>query len=290
MKKTIIYRKDDRFNLEADFYGTAQQNTPVIVYIHGGGLLWGAKEEISEDMVQLFTNNGYSLFSINYRLAPKTKLPDILEDVQDALKWLTSEGIKQFSIDPKRIAVVGSSAGGFLALSTGTFQSKPRAIVSFYGYGDISDEWAIHPNNFYRQKDLVSKEMTRNLITDEVITNASIEDRFLLYLYARQTGEWTQETTGLHPANDKESLKRLSPIYNVKEDFPPTLLLHGTADVDVPYLQSVFMRAALLKENVKTKLITIPNGEHVFEKDFHNPVVQNALREVIDFLNVHLSD
>lgn len=45
-----------------------------------------------------------------------------------------------------------------------------------------------------------------------------------------------------------------------------------------------------MKEGVPAKLITIPNGEHVFEKDFDNPVVQKALHQVIDFLQLHLAE
>ncbi|WP_230199449.1 alpha/beta hydrolase [Bacillus ndiopicus] len=290
MKKTIVYKATNQFTLEADFYESNRPNAPVIAYIHGGGLLWGEKEEISDDLIQLYTNNGYGLFSINYRLAPETKIEHILDDVQDALNWLTTEGPKEFSIDASKIAVIGSSAGGFLALSTGIFATKPRAIVSFYGYGDISADWATKPNSHYCEKDKVSKEMAQQLIGNAVLTNASVEERFLLYLYARQTGEWIQLITDLNPALHVDELKKLSPMYNVSADYPPTLLLHGTKDVDVPYLQSVFMRAALIKENVKAKLITIPNGEHVFERDFHNPTVQNALQEVLDFLHIHLND
>jgi hypothetical protein len=49
------------------------------------------------------------------------------------------------------------------------------------------------------------------------------------------------------------------------------------------------MRAALIKEEVKTRLITIPNGEHVFEKDFDNPIVRAALYQVNEFPQIHLS-
>ena len=49
------------------------------------------------------------------------------------------------------------------------------------------------------------------------------------------------------------------------------------------------MRAAIIKESVEAKLITIPNGEHVFDKNFQDPIVQNALNQVIDFLKIHLS-
>ena len=287
VKQTVVYKKDKFFTLEADYYSTTEINAPVVIYIHGGGLLWGMKEELSDEMIQLYTSNGFGLFSINYRLAPETKLSHILEDIEDAIKWIQSEGANLFSINPKKIALVGSSAGAFLALNAGNFKNRPLAIVSFYGYGDISAEWANSPNSYYLQKDFVTKEMIKGIITDTVRTEASVEERFLLYLYARQTGEWIHQITGCHPSNNKE-LSTYSPIFHVTESYPPTLFLHGTNDKDVPYLQSVFMRAALVKQNVKTRLITIPNGEHVFEKDFHHPEVQLALKGMLEFLHHHL--
>lgn len=290
MKKTVIYKSNDCFSIKADFYGNSKDHAPVIVYIHGGGLVWGTREGISDEMIKFYNDNGFALFSIDYRLAPETKLPGILDDVQDALRWLKSEGPNEFSIDPERIAVVGSSAGGFLALCTGSFTHKPRAIVSFYGYGDITGKWATNPSSFYLQKDHVTKNIARRLISDQVITEASIEQRFLYYVYARQQGIWIQEITGINPKIHKDALLKFCPKQNITRDYSPTLLLHGTKDEDVPYEQSVFMRGALIKERVETKLITIPNGEHVFDKDFDNPVVQGALRQVIEFLQYHLSE
>lgn len=289
VKKTVIYKEDVNFSLKADFYETNLINAPVVIYIHGGGLIWGTREEISEEMIKLYTNNGFSIFSIDYRLAPETKLQEILKDIEDAILWIQLEGPKQFSIDPKKIAVVGSSAGGFLALSSGAFTHKPRAIISFYGYGDLVGSWATSPSKFYCQKDSVSKELAYQLITDQIITEASVEERFLFYVYARQSGAWIKEITGINPLNNKEALYQFCPNRNVTKEYPPTLLLHGTKDTDVPYEQSVFMRAAIIKESVEVKLITIPNGEHVFDKDFQDPIVQNALNQVIDFLKTYLS-
>jgi acetyl esterase/lipase len=287
--KTIVYKKNNGLEIKADFYMSNHDHAPVVVYIHGGGLIWGSRQDISDEMIKLYTNNGFALFSIDYRLAPKSKLSDILEDVQDALLWLETDGAFQFSIDPKRIAVVGGSAGGFLALNTGTFKNKPRAIVSFYGYGDINAKWATNPSAFYRLKDLVPRELALKLFLDEEISEGPIEERYLFYLYCRQQGVWVNEITGMNPLINKRILHNLCPINHVTEGYPPTLFLHGTMDTDVPYEQSVFMRAALLKEGVYTRLITIPNGEHVFEKNFHDPIIQDALNQVIEFLKKQLS-
>ncbi|WP_156431225.1 alpha/beta hydrolase [Bacillus sp. FJAT-29814] len=289
LKQTVLYKQNDSFSVKADFYSANRNFAPVVVYIHGGGLIWGTREELNEEMIQLYINNGFSLFSIDYRLAPETKLPGILEDIEDAIDWLITKGTEQFSINHEKIAVVGSSAGGFLALCCGMFKNKPKAIVSFYGYGDILGKWATTPSSFYCQKDMVPQNVANTLISDLPLTDASVEQRFLLYVYGRQHGNWIELITGVNPESNKEELKKYCPIYNVTSDYPPTLFLHGTKDTDVPYEQSVFMRAAIIKDGVEAKLITIPNGEHVFDKDFHNPVVQNALKQVIDFLHTHLA-
>ncbi|MEH7248223.1 alpha/beta hydrolase [Neobacillus niacini] len=288
MKQTIVYKNKNNCTIKADFYRTLKKQAPVVVYIHGGGLIWGSREDISEEMVKLFIDNGLAVFSIDYRLAPESKLSDILEDIQDALFWLESEGKKQFSIDPRRIAVVGGSAGGFLSLCTGTFKNKPRAIVSLYGYGDISVKWAINPSTFYLQKELIPRQLAFKLLSNTILTEGPIRDRYLIYLYARQQGVWIEEITGINPFTNNEALLKFCPLHNVTEEYPPTLFLHGTMDTDVPYEQSVFMRAALVKKGVYTRLITIPNGEHVFEKDFYDPIVQNALEQMIEFLQNQL--
>lgn len=284
MKTTVIYKKGENFEIEADFHATTTHSAPVIVYIHGGGLIWGSKEDIKAEQLEFYLQAGFNIFSINYRLAPETKLLDIVSDIRDSLSWLKTEGIKQFDYDPEKLAVIGGSAGGYLALLTGTFETKPQAIVSFYGYGDIAGDWAHKPSHHYSQMTAVPKELADMLVTDEIITVGPIQKRYAIYMHARQTGRWIDLVSALN----RNDLMSISPINGINAEYPPTLLLHGTKDEDVPYEQSVAMYDALTNAGVENGLVTIPNGKHVFDEDWQSEAVQQAFEDVIRFLKKHL--
>ena len=285
MKTTVIYKKEENFKLRGDFYPASQSARPVIIYIHGGGLLWGSREDMKSEQIEFYHQAGFNIFSIDYRLAPETKLPAIKEDIIDALAWVENEGTKQFDYDQEKMAVIGSSAGGYLALLTGTFTNKPKAIVSFYGYGDITGDWAVKPSPHYASMTNVPRELAKMIVSDEIISVGPIEKRYALYMYARQHGVWIEELSGLIPILEKKELSKYCPLHHIDADFPPTLLLHGTNDEDVPYEQSVLMAEGLSGTGVESKLITIPEGKHQFDEDWQNPIVQNSFEEVITFLN-----
>lgn len=284
LKTTIIFKQEKNFELKGDFYPASHTSRPVIVYIHGGGLLWGSREDMKSEQIELYHQAGFNIFSIDYRLAPESKLPAIKEDIADALHWVENEGAKQFDYDPEKIAVIGSSAGGFLALLTGIFTNKPKAIVSFYGYGDITGDWALKPSPHYSTMTSVPRELAKALVSNEIISVGPIEKRYALYMYARQHGVWIEEISGLIPILDKKELSKYCPLHHIDGTFPPTLLLHGTNDEDVPYEQSVLMAEGLRDNGVDGKLITIPEGKHQFDEDWQDPIVQNAFKEVITFL------
>ncbi|MFJ5713910.1 alpha/beta hydrolase [Neobacillus sp. NPDC093127] len=286
MKTTMIYKKENNYEIKGDFYPVSQKHNPVIVYIHGGGLFWGSREDMKAEQIELYLQSGFNVFSIDYRLAPETKLPEIKADIAAALSWIENEGVKEFEYDAEKIAVIGGSAGGYLALLSGTFKKKPKAIVSFYGYGDITGDWAMKPSPHYQNMTTVPKELAKMLVSNEIITVGPIQKRYAIYMYARQNGVWIEEISG---TRNKEQLSQFCPINYASTDFPPTLLLHGTMDEDVPYEQSVLMSEALTKAGVECSLITIPNGKHVFDEDWQNPIVQKAFDEVITFLKEHLS-
>jgi acetyl esterase/lipase len=91
--------------------------------------------------------------SFDYRLAPEVKLPAIIKDVRDAFRWLRERGPGLFHADPDRLVVTGGSAGGYLTLMTGfCVQPRPRALVAYWGYGDVDGDWYTKPSEHYRKQ------------------------------------------------------------------------------------------------------------------------------------------
>lgn len=259
----------------------------MIIYIHGGALIWGSRRNLLPEQVDIYVNAGFSVFTIDYRLAPETKLPEMITDVQDAVKWMKQEGKRRFHVDADKLAVIGSSAGGYLSLMSGTFPEKPKAIVSFYGYGDVLGEWYGKPSEYYCQQPLITREEAYSVVSHHVISEGD-RKRFAFYLYCRQQGLWVQKVSGLDPVFHKNRLMKYCPIYNVTAEYPPALLIHGTADQDVPYEESYKMSQALTSQRIKNKFITVEGYGHAFDRDLNNPAVSRVYEQVIDFLTEHL--
>jgi len=286
--ETVVYKQVGNCEIKGDFYPASKSNAPLILFIHGGGLIWGTRDDIVKRQQRLYHDAGYNVFTIDYRLAPETKLPEIARDIEDCMQWILGPGQEQLDFDPDKIAVIGSSAGGYLSLLSGTFSFKPKAIVSFYGYGNILGGWYRMPSRHFNKDTKVPETLARQLIGTDIISAAPIEKRYGIYLFCRQQGKWLDYVTGLNPIMDGDKLRGYCPVHLADESYPPTLLLHGDADEDVPYEESVNMAKRLNTLGVTNKLITIPKGKHQFDLEMDTPVVQDAFAEVLAFLNAHL--
>ena len=149
--------------LDIDYPATKiQEPAPAHIFIHGGGWTANSKEIVLNtpegyvvDYLAVFerlASQGYVGVSIDYRLAgDSVKMLQLVEDVNDAIRFLHRDG-KDHGIDPGRMAVWGSSAGGPLALMVGlppsdafpgdpslaAFPSSVRCVVAWYGMGDFT--------------------------------------------------------------------------------------------------------------------------------------------------------
>lgn len=288
--KTFSYKTIGSIHVKADlFSGSGNVKLkPVTIWIHGGGLLFGSRSDLPEEQLNFYLTAGYSVVSIDYRLAPETKLPEIVSDVRDAVKWVHLYGKDSLRIDPDKIFVVGHSGGAYLALVSGYAKGvRPKAIVSFYGYGDIRSEWYTNPDTLHFSKTTISQEAARKLIRDSVITSASVEDRLALYFYSRQTGTWPFLVTNRNPRKEQEWFDTYCPIKNIDSRYPPVLLIHGDKDTDVPYYESTRLKNKLTSKRIDNKLIPMNNYGHlfdVFEGGLSNPRIADVFHEVLLFL------
>jgi acetyl esterase/lipase len=264
-KKTYTFKTVEKCAIKADVYGAPDDKLrPVVVWIHGGALITGDRRGIMGGLRDLLLKAGYVIVSIDYRLAPETKLPAILEDVHDACKWVRDKGPDLFHIDPKKLAVMGGSAGGYLTLTTGyRVEPRPRALVAFWGYGDITAPWYSRPDPFYRKQPLVTKEEAAKAVGDVVLSEPPAKhNRGRFYLYCRQQGLWPKEVAGRDPDKEPRAFDPWCPERNVIATYPPTMLIHGTKDTDVPHQQSESMDKELTRNKVEHEFISITDGGH----------------------------
>ena len=259
--QTYTYKTVGGCEIKANvLFADPKVRKPVLVWIHGGGLL-----DLSRKQVIGLDPGDYVEISIDYRLAPETKLPGIIQDVQDAFRWIHKEGPKLFNIDVNRLVVGGMSAGGYLTLMSGfCVKPRPRALFSLSGYGDITTPWYSQPSPYHLQQPLVSKEEAYASIGTTCLSEPPENDQRPKFgLYCRQKGIWPKEVTGHDPATEPKWFDPYCPVRNVTAEYPPTLLMHQVGDPEVPYQESVNMDKALAKFNVVHKLVTVPGEGHV---------------------------
>jgi len=252
----VVYAKSGDWEGRMDLYlpPNGGKTTPVIINIHGGGWNKGVKE--SQSGFSIFFKNGFAVANIEYRLSGQATAPAAVEDTRCALIYLIKNA-KALNIDVNRIVIMGSSAGGHLALMGGMLANDHRfdtncpgvenvhvaAIVDKYGITDVWD-WAYGP---YK----TSKSATQ-------------------WLGAR--------------AKDKDFIASVSPVTYVAKTNPPIFMVHGDADPTVPYEESVDLNKRLVAAGVKTKFITVEGGQHgKFTKEKNaelNKEIISFLREV----------
>jgi acetyl esterase/lipase len=237
--------------------------------------------------------NQYVLVSIDYRLAPETQLPEIIEDLQDAFLWVRQQGPRLFHVDPQRIAVAGGSAGGYMTLTSGfRVDPRPQVLISFWGYGDLVGPWYSQPSPHARHnrggklaRDEAFKQVSGPPISDSRLRKGN---GGAFYQYCRQTGTWPKAVSGWDPIAEPEKFFPYMAVKNVDADYPPTVLIHGTSDTDVPHEQSVMMAEQLKKHGVDHLLLSIERGEHGLQGGDAKEI-DKAHRQAFEFLKSHLS-
>jgi acetyl esterase/lipase len=212
---------------------TNQKNMPLIVYVHGGGYGHGDKfgDSLNPNELQLLWD-GYAMASINYRLTPAAIWPAQIEDCKAAVRWLKANA-RQYGYDPNRIGVMGESAGGQLVAILGTTSGSKKFDV---GENLDTSSDVTCAVDLFGPADFTAPEMS--------------SDGGAIALL----GGPIQEHLDL--------ARSASPIYYVHADEPPMLVIQGTADHLVPFLQSERLVDAMEKAGAPFYFHTVVGGGH----------------------------
>ncbi len=213
---------------------------PVVLIVHGGGWMAGDKETDIVPVFAPFATN-FCWFTINYRLAPTNRWPACYEDVQTAIRWVKAHAA-EYKGDPKRLALLGYSAGGQLVTLAGT-RGGHRSFWQRLHLIKNTDERVQAVAAFAPPTDLVADNERRG--------GLSISMRNL----------FNCDSTNLTDSV-RAVLKKNSPLTYVKPELPPFLLINGSADKTVPFGQTENFAKALSAAKVDCTLISIPEGQH----------------------------
>jgi alpha-L-fucosidase 2 len=234
---------------------------PAAILVHGGGFDQGSKSTNVRPLFDVLANAGFAWFSIDYRMAPEFRFPQANEDVDSAVRWVKANA-KKYHVDPKKVVLIGESAGGFLVNYAGTRgdkETRVAAVVDFYGpvdYGKLAEQRRDHPELF---------NMTS--INKHAANGGGIH-----FFGAEQL--------------DDEGLARLhgvSPIFGVHKGMPPFLCIHGNKDDQVAYEQSPEMCEAMHKVRASCELVTIEGGGHGMSS-WKDPSQQHWKSEMVAWL------
>ena len=264
---THTFTNIDGKDLQLDVYlptrNTANNGASLIV-IHGGS--WNAGER--NDFPQwnaMFAAEGFTVFDVDYRLAQPNYLT-ATGDVKCAVNWV-KENAAKFNVSPDRIALLGRSAGGHLALlaaysagdarlpascsETPTIENV-RAVVSVYAPTDLL--WAY--DNPANGRVINGPQTLANFLGGSPRESVEIRERYIL----------------------------ASPVSRIASNTPPTLLIHGGQDQLVRPENMNLLAVKLKEANAPHKTIFIPYAQHGFDYNFNGWAAQISESAILEFL------
>jgi len=256
--RDIEYARVGAKSLRLDLYlprRDAGARLPVVVWIHGGGWRSGDKSGTRAPEV---LGEGYAVASINYRLSHEATFPAQIHDCKAAIRWLRAHA-DRYGLDPERVGVWGSSAGGHLVALLGTSgdvaelegdvggnldqSSRVQAVCDFFGPADLLA--VLEPGAWSSHGSPTSPE--------SLLLGGPVAERVDLARFA-------------------------SPVTHASADDPPFLIVHGDQDPVVPFDQSVRLHRALTAVGVESTLYVVKGAGH----GFRDPAVDALVREFFD--------
>ncbi|MBB5032405.1 alpha/beta hydrolase [Prosthecobacter vanneervenii] len=257
------YAGTDNPKQKVDLYLPKKRNTdkplPVVALIHGGGWVHGDRLGYSATAIRIARTGDYATVAVGYRLTEEARWPAQVYDCKAAIRWVRAHA-KEFNLDPDKIAVMGSSAGGHLSSLIGTS-------------GDVKElEGDLGPNTAFSSR------------VHCVVNHCGPEDFTQALMFGKDNQPTLNDNAviGLLGGNFMEKHAEAvaaSPVTYVTKDDPPFITFHGSADKRVAFLHAQAIHSALQKVGVPSILIPITDGGH---SSVSNPEVVTRSKQFID--------
>ena len=229
---------------------------PTVLFVPGGSFAHSYKENYLQQRLEI-AKAGYVVASMEYRTIPDGVFPQSLEDVKAAIRFLKANA-DEYGVDKGKIALMGESAGGYLAAMAGVTSG-----IADYDKGD----------NLSENSD-VQAVVDIYGVTDFGEVDFEIEDIDECYKATFMSVKfWLNDV--------RNNIESTNPISYISQKTPPFLLMHGDADTLVLPNQTEMLHKALIENGVDSKRYIVPGAGHSDEYWFQPEVTEL----ILDFLN-----
>lgn len=244
---------------------------PVIVHIHGGGWRTGSRADINAAVTNI-VSRGYAVASIDYRLSTIAHWPAQIQDCRKAIRWLRANA-GSLGLDADHIGAWGSSAGAHLAAMLGVTGNTTNITVGNASV-DLLDGGE-HLDQSSAVQAVVDWFGPSDLLRMDNYPSDIDHDR---------SDSPESELIGGPLQTLPELAATANPAVLASSNAPPFLIMHGTADVTVPFNQSELLHAALLAAGAQSTFQPIVGAGHADGAFSSSPFVDI----VYAFLDEHL--
>lgn len=237
----------------------SMRSMPVLLQVHGGGWVYGHKQQQALPLMLHLPARGWICVSINYRLGRRATWPEPIVDVKRAIAWIR-EHIAEYGGDPNFVAITGGSAGGHLASLAALSPNDPEYQPGFEDVDTSID--ACVP--LYGVYDLLDRNGSR----------------------VKQGMEWflTRVLMKRPPAEARDMWERASPVTRVSPDSPPMFVIHGTYD-SLVFIDDARVLVHELRKIARNPVVyaEVPGAQHAFDV-FHSVRADATVNAVGRFL------
>ncbi len=240
----VIYGRKFGTALTLDVFQPRKPNGCAVLWMVSGGF-FSSHDAVNPAFCKPFLDRGYAVFAVVHGSQPKFTIPEIVQDINRAVRFIRHNAAK-YGIDSNKFGITGGSAGGHLSLTMGTQggpgkedakdpvdreSSAVQAVACFFPPTDFLD-W--------------SKE------GEDQVGVGSTGAQFKAAFGPRSDTAESRQVFG----------KEISPINFVSSNMPPTLIIHGDADKLVPIYQARIFEKRCQVENAPFKLIVREGKDH----------------------------